>query len=146
MEDNMFTESSTREELYRKLRENFDGKIVRKDLTKRIKEGANVPVYVLEFLLGQYCSSDDEDVVQDGVEQVKRILSENYVRPDESEKVLSKLRQRGSMSIIDRVTVTLNLRTDSYEAWFSNLGLGKVPISENYLLLASTTTRKKNSL
>ena len=116
MEDNMFTESSTREELYRKLRENFDGKIVRKDLTKRIKEGANVPVYVLEFLLGQYCSSDDEDVVQDGVEQVKRILSENYVRPDESEKVLSKLRQRGSMSIIDRVTVTLNLRTDSYEA------------------------------
>ena len=82
MEDNMFTERSTREELYRKLRENFDGKIVRKDLTKRIKEGANVPVYVLEFLLGQYCSSDDEDVVQDGVEQVKRILSENYVRPD----------------------------------------------------------------
>lgn len=132
MEDNMFTERSTREELYRKLRENFNGKIVRKDLTKRIKEGANVPVYVLEFLLGQYCSSDDEDVVQDGVEQVKRILSENYVRPDESEKVLSKLRQRGSMSIIDRVTVTLNLRTDSYEAWFSNLGLGKVPISENY--------------
>jgi len=128
----MFTERSTREELYRKLRENFDGKIVRKDLTKRIKEGANVPVYVLEFLLGQYCSSDDEDVVQDGVEQVKRILSENYVRPDESEKVLSKLRQRGSMSIIDRVTVTLNLKTDSYEALFSNLGLGGVPISEDY--------------
>ena len=67
MEDNMFTERSTREELYRKLKENFDGKIVRKDLTKRIKEGANVPVYVLEFLLGQYCSNDDEDVVQDGV-------------------------------------------------------------------------------
>lgn len=132
MEDNMFTERSTREELYRKLKENFDGKIVRKDLTKRIKEGANVPVYVLEFLLGQYCSNDDEDVVQDGVEQIKRILSENYVCPDESEKVLSKLRQRGSMSIIDRMTVTLNLRTDSYEAWFSNLGLGKVPISENY--------------
>ena len=59
MEDNMFTERSTREKLYRKLRENFDGKIVRKDLTKRIKEGANVPVYVLEFLLGQYCSNDD---------------------------------------------------------------------------------------
>ena len=94
MEDNMFTERSTREELYRKLKENFDGKIVRKDLTKRIKEGANVPVYVLEFLLGQYCSNDDEDVVQDGVEQIKRILSENYVCPDESEKVLSKLRQR----------------------------------------------------
>lgn len=86
MEDNMFTERSTREELYRKLKENFDGKIVRKDLTKRIKEGANVPVYVLEFLLGQYCSNDDEDVVQDGVEQIKRILSENYVCPDESER------------------------------------------------------------
>lgn len=132
MEDNMFIESNTRDELYRKLRSNFDGKIVRKDLTKRIKEGANVPVYVLEFLLGQYCSSDDEEVVKDGVETVKRILSENYVRPDESEKVLSKLRQRGSMSIIDRVTVTLNLKTDSYEALFSNLGLGGVPISETY--------------
>ncbi len=132
MEDNLFYIENTREELYRKLRSNFDGKIVRKDLTKRIKEGANVPVYVLEFLLGQYCSSDDEDVVQDGVETVKRILSENYVRPDESEKVLSKLRQRGSMSIIDRVTVTLNLKTDSYEALFSNLGLGGVPISEDY--------------
>lgn len=132
MEDNLFYGGNTREELYRKLRSNFDGKIVRKDLTKRIKEGANVPVYVLEFLLGQYCSSDDEEVVKDGVETVKRILSENYVRPDESEKVLSRLRQRGSMSIIDRVTVTLNLKTDSYEAVFSNLGLGGVPISETY--------------
>ena len=132
MEDNYFSEGTPREELYRRLRSNFDGKIVRKDLTKRIKEGANVPVYVLEFLLGQYCSSDDEEVVRDGVETVKKILSENYVRPDEAEKVLSKLRQRGSMSIIDRVTVTLNLKTDSYEAQFSNLGLCKVPISENY--------------
>lgn len=132
MEDNLFYGGNTREELYRKLRSNFDGKIVRKDLTKRIKEGANVPVYVLEFLLGQYCSSDDEEVVKDGVETVKRILSENYVRPDESEKVLSRLRQRGSMSIIDRVTVTLNLKTDCYEAMFSNLGLGGVPISETY--------------
>lgn len=131
MEDSIFYEENTRDTLYRKLRSNFDGKIVRKDLTKRIKEGANVPVYVLEFLLGQYCSSDDEEIVRDGVETVKRILSENYVRPDESEKVLSKLRQRGSMSIIDRVTVTLNLKTDSYEALFSNLGLGSVPISEN---------------
>ena len=131
--DNMtFCEKNPREELYRKLRNCFDGKIVRKDLTKRIKEGANVPVYVLEFLLGQYCSSDDEDVVKDGVEQVKKILSENYVRPDESEKVLSKLKQRGSMSIIDRVTVTLNLKKDSYEAMFSNLGLDGIFISEDY--------------
>ena len=132
MEDNTIKTDNARDDLYRRLRENFDGKIVRKDLTKRIKEGANVPVYVLEFLLGQYCSSDDEDVVRDGVETVKKILSENYVRPDESEKVLSKLRQRGSMSIIDRVTVSLNLKTDAYEALFSNLGLDGVPISENY--------------
>lgn len=124
--------NNTREQIQRKLRQNFDGKIVRKDLTKKIKEGANVPVYVLEFLLGQYCSSDDEDIVQSGVETVKRILSENYVRPDESEKVLSKLRQTGSMTIIDRVSVHLNLKYDEYEAEFSNLGLGGVPISDEY--------------
>ena len=124
--------ASSREVLKMKLRTHFDGRIVRKDLTKKIKEGANVPTYVLEFLLGQYCSSDDDEIVQDGVEKVKRILADNYVRPDESEKVLSKLRQRGSMTIIDQVTVELNLRYDNYEARFSNLGLGGVPISEEY--------------
>ena len=72
-----------------KLRQFFDGKIVRKDLTKKIKEGANVPVYVLEFLLGQYCSSDDPEVIETGVENVKRILADNYVRPDEAQKILS---------------------------------------------------------
>lgn len=118
--------------LNRKLRERFDGKIVRKDLTKHIKEGANVPVYVLEYLLGQYCNSEDEEIIESGVESVKHILADNYVRPDESEKVLSKLRQRGSMSIIDRVTVSLNLKYDEYEAEFSNLGLGGVPIAEEY--------------
>ena len=123
---------NTREQIRRKLRQNFDGKIVRKDLTKKIKEGANVPVYVLEFLLGQYCSSDDEDIVQSGTQAVKRILSENYVRPDESEKVLSRLRQTGSMTIIDRVTVHLNLKYDEYETEFSNLGLRGVPIHEEY--------------
>lgn len=122
----------TREMIKEKLRHNFDGKIVRKDLTKKIKEGANVPTYVLEFLLGQYCSTDDEEIVQKGVETVKRILADNYVRPDESEKVLSRLRQRGAMTIIDQVTVELNLRYDYYEARFSNLGLGGVPISEEY--------------
>lgn len=116
----------------RKLRLWFDGRIVRKDLTKHIKEGANVPVYVLEYLLGQYCNSEDEEIIASGVESVKRILADNFVRPDESEKVLSKLRQRGTMSIIDRVTVSLNLRYDEYEAQFSNLGLGGVPISEEY--------------
>lgn len=83
-------------------------------------------------MLGQYCSSDDEDIIQSGVDTVKRILSENYVRPDESEKVLSKLRQTGSMTIIDCVTVHLNLKYDEYEAEFSNLGLGGVPISDEY--------------
>ena len=122
----------TRKAIKEKLRQNFDGKIVHKDLTKKIKEGANVPTYVLEFLLGQYCSTDDDEIVQKGVETVKRILADNYVRPDESEKVLSRLRQRGAMTIIDQVTVELNLKYDYYEARFSNLGLGGVPISEEY--------------
>ena len=125
-------ELSTREKIKQKLRKNFDGKIVRKDLTKKIKEGANVPVYVLEFLLGQYCSSDDEEVIEKGIENVKRILADNFVRPDEAQKVLSKLRQRGSHTIIDMVTVNLNLRYDEYEASFSNLGLAGIPISEEY--------------
>ena len=130
--DEVLSGASTREIIKDKLRAHFDGRIVRKDLTKKIKEGANVPTYVLEFLLGQYCSSDDDEIVQKGVENVKRILADNYVRPDEAEKVLSKLRQRGSMTIIDQVTVGLNLKYDFYEATFSNLGLTGVPISEEY--------------
>ena len=116
----------------RKLRQVFDGRIVRKDLTKKIKEGANVPVYVLEFLLGQYCSSDDPEVVEAGVNNVKHILAENYVRPDEAQKILSILRQRGSYTVIDKITVNLNIKTDSYEAEFSNLGVKGIPISEEY--------------
>ena len=110
-----------------KLRQNFDGKIVRKDLTKKIKEGANVPVYVLEFLLGQYCSSDDPDIIEEGVENVKRILADNFVRPDEAQKILSVLRQRGSYTVIDKITVNLNIKRDFYEAEFSNLGLKNIP-------------------
>ena len=115
-----------------KLREHFDGKIVRKDLTKKIKEGANVPVYVLEFLLGQYCSSDDEEVIQKGVGHVKRILADNFVRPDEAQKILSVLRSRGSYTVIDKMTVSLNIKRDVYEAEFSNLGLKNVPIPDEY--------------
>ena len=125
-------EQNNREEIKRKLRENFDGKIVRKDLTKKIKEGANVPVYVLEFLLGQYCSSDDDAIIESGVQQVKRILADNFVRPDESQKVLSLLRQRGAYSVIDMVTVTLDIKKDQYFATFSNLGLSGIPIAEEY--------------
>lgn len=115
-----------------KLRQYFDGKIVRKDLTKKIKEGANVPVYVLEFLLGQYCSSDDPEIIEEGVESVKRILADNFVRPDEAQKILSVLRQRGSYTVIDKITVNLNIKRDFYEAEFSNLGLKNLPIDEEY--------------
>ena len=116
----------------KKLRQYFDGKIVRKDLTKKIKEGANVPVYVLEFLLGQYCSSDDPEVIEQGVENVKRILADNFVRPDEAQKILSMLRQRGSHTVIDMITVNLDIKHDCYLAEFSNLGLKAVPIDEEY--------------
>lgn len=104
--------ASTREVIKIKLREHFDGRIVRKDLTKKIKEGANVPVYVLEFLLGQYCSSDDDEDIERGVQNVKRILADNFVRPDEAQKILSALRQRGSYTVIDKITVGLNIKMD----------------------------------
>lgn len=122
----------TRAVLRQKLRQQFDGRIVRKDLTKKIKEGANVPVYVLEFLLGQYCGSDDPETIEQGVESVKRILADNFVRPDETQKILSLLRQRGSHTVIDKITVSLNIKKDCYEAEFSNLGLKAVPIDESY--------------
>lgn len=122
----------TREAIKNKLRQYFDGRIVRKDLTKRIKEGANVPVYVLEFLLGQYCSSDDEETIEEGVNNVKRILADNFVRPDEAQKVLSVLRERGSYTVIDKLTVHLNIKEDRYEAEFSNLGVKNIPIHPDY--------------
>lgn len=122
----------TREIIKDKLRQNFAGKIVRKDLTKKIKEGANVPVYVLEFLLGQYCSSDDPELIEKGVDSVKHILADNFVRPDEAQKILSQLRQRGNYTVIDRITVKLDIKKDAYFAEFSNLGLRDVPIEEDY--------------
>ncbi len=120
-------------ELLEKLQNNFAGKIVRKDLTKRIKEGANVPVYVLEYLLGMYCSSLDEDEIEAGVDTVKKILAENYVRPDEAQKIIAKLREKGTYTVIDRISVHLNIKQDIYEAEFSNLGIKQVPIAENYI-------------
>jgi len=111
------------------LNQHFGGRVVRKDLTKLIKEGANVPVYVLEYLLGMYCASDDEEVIEKGLENVKTILAENYVRPDEAEKVKSLVRERGTYKVIDRVTVRLNEKKDKYEASFSNLGIKDAEIS-----------------
>ncbi len=115
------------------LNRHFAGKVVRKDLTKLIKEGANVPVYVLEYLLGMYCASDDEEIIRDGMETVKTILAENYVRPDEAEKVKSKIKERGSYKVIDKVTVRLNERRDVYEALLSNLGVKDAEISGSYV-------------
>ena len=121
-----------RDAIKEKLRQNFDGKIVRKDLTKKIKEGANVPVYVLEFLLGQYCSSDDEAIIEKGVQNVKHILADNFVRPDEAQKILSQLRKKGSHTVIDMITVNLEIKKNCFFASFSNLGLDKVPIADEY--------------
>lgn len=121
-----------REEIKNKLRQCFDGKIVRKDLTKKIKEGANVPVYVLEFLLSQYCSSDDDAVIEQGVQNVKRILADNFVRPDEAQKVLSRLRKKGSYTVIDMVTARLDMKRNLYVASFSNLGITNVLLDDEY--------------
>ena len=131
MEQTVMNESN-RDVIKEKLRQSFDGKIVRKDLTKKIKEGANVPVYVLEFLLGQYCCSDDEEVIEKGVQTVKRILADNFVRPDEAQKILAKLRSNGSHTVIDMITVKLDIKKNRFFAEFSNLGLGDVPIEDEY--------------
>lgn len=131
-QNTLVEDSVSAEEIYKKLRHEFDGKIVRKDLTKTIKEGANVPVYVLEFLLGQYCNSDEPEIIEEGVQNVKRILADNFVRPDEAQKILSKLRKNGSHTVIDMVTVKLDIKRNQYFAEFSNLGLGDVPIGDDY--------------
>src|ERR1700694_4472990 len=113
------------------LNRHFPGKVVRKDLTKLVKEGANVPVYVLEYLLGSYCASNDEKVIEEGLRTVKKLLAENYVRPDEAEKVKSVIRERGSLKIIDKVTVTLNEKRDVYEALLANLGVKGVELDSH---------------
>lgn len=119
--------------LDKKLNEVFAGRVVRKDLKKLIKEGANVPIYVLEYLLGMYAATDDEASIQEGVNRVKKILAENFVRPDEAEKIKSRIRELGQYSIIDKITVALNPKLDRYEAVFSNLGLKGVPVPANYI-------------
>lgn len=111
------------DEIDTKLNQVFPGRVVRKDLTKKIKEGANVPVYVLEYLLGMYCATDDPVAIEDGIATVKKILAENFVRPDEAQKVKSKIRELKNYTVIDKITVKLNEKKDRYEAEFSNLGI-----------------------
>ena len=121
------------DDLDKKVNDVFAGRVVRKDLTKKIKEGANVPIYVLEYLLGMYCATDDEKSIDEGVDTVKEILANNFVRPDEAEKIKSKIRELGKYTVIDKLTVKLNSKKDFYEAEFSNLGLKGVPIAPHYV-------------
>lgn len=142
-----YSETEDRREIIKqKLRQYYDGRIVRKDLTKSIREGANVPVYVLEYLLGQYCNSDDPEIIDEGVDNVKRILRDNYVRPDEAQKILSLLRERGSYTVIDRI-VTNSFAASSGNSEDNgsilNYGLGAFveekefcPKCKNHMILA----------
>lgn len=118
-------------ELDQKALAEFSGRIVRKDLVHDIKTGANVPTYVLEYLLGQYCATDDEQALQEGVETVKKIISKHYVRPDEAEFVKSEIRQRGRYRVIDKINVALDENADAYFASFVNLGLTDVEVNEH---------------
>lgn len=121
------------DELSTKLNTHFAGKVVRKDLTQKLKQGANVPIYVLEYLLGMYCATDDDDSINEGVERVKNILADNFVRPDEAEKIKSKIREMTRYTVIDKLTVKLNEKRDVYVAEFSNLGLKDVEIDSKYV-------------
>ena len=118
------------EKINEKLNHYFAGKVVRKDLTKKIKEGANVPVYVLEYLLGMYCATNDESAIEDGISTVKKILADNFVRADEAEKIKSNIKEKGIYTIIDKVTVRLNEKLDIYQVEFSNLGIKDALISD----------------
>ena len=129
----MTSEPQPKNDVDELLIQHFAGKVVRKDLTKLVKEGANVPTYVLEYLLGSYCASDDEKTIREGLETVKGILAENYVRPDEAEKIKSKIRERGSFKIIDKVSVRLNTDRDVYEALLANLGVKNAEIDTRYV-------------
>ena len=121
-------------EFDRKVLDNFPGKVVRKDLTSLMKKGANVPTYVLEYLLGMYCATDDEDAIEAGLAKIKRILSENYVRPDQSEYVKSKIKENGQYTIIDKITVELVESEDKYIARFTNLRISPFEVSSDLVV------------
>lgn len=121
-------------ELQQLVMDTFIGKVVRKDLAFLVKGGLPVPTYVLEYLLGQYCASDDEDAIEEGIEKVKTVIRNNYVNRADAESIKGKIREAGRYRVIDKVTVTLNERDDEYHASFANLGLNKIPIGSNYVL------------
>lgn len=120
------------DELDEKIIKNFPGKIVRKDLTSLMKRGANVPTFVLEYLLGMYCATDDEEVIEAGLEKIRTILSENYVRPDESEKIKSKIRENGEYTVIDKISAILDEYNDVYVARFANLDIERFVLPSEY--------------
>ena len=120
------------DQLDKKIVSTFPGKIVRKDLTAYMKRGANVPTFVLEYLLGMYCSTDDNDAIQIGLEKIGKILSENYVRPDESEKIKSKIREKGQYTVIDKVSARLDEYNDIYVAHFTNLEIEPFVLPAEY--------------
>ena len=117
-----------------KVLDNFPGKAVRKDLTTLMKKGATVPTYVLEYLLGMYCATDDEEAIEIGLEKIKHILAENYVRPDQSEYVKSKIKENGQYTIIDKITVTFDDREDKYVARFTNLRMDPFEVSSDLVV------------
>lgn len=121
-------------EFDQKVLENFPGKVVRKDLTSLMKKGANVPTYVLEYLLGMYCATDDEEAIEIGIGKIKKILSENYVRPDQSEYVKSKIKENGQYTVIDKITVVFDDREDKYVARFTNLRMDPFEVSSDLVV------------
>ncbi len=121
-------------ELDRKIIYSFPGKVVRKDLTSLIKSAANVPTYVLEYLLGLYCATDDEETIQKGLEKIRKILADNYVKPEESERIKSLIRENGEYTVIDKVSVFLDEREDKYIARFLNLEISGFEISSEHVV------------
>ena len=119
--------------LQQKIMNAFIGKVVRKDLAFQVKGGLPVPTYVLEYLLGQYCATDDEEAIEMGLEKVKSVIQNNYVHRAEAESVKGKIREAGRFRVIDKISVTLNEKLDVYEAEFANLGLTHVPIGTQYV-------------
>lgn len=122
-----------KDDLDRKIIEHFPGKIVRKDLTSLMKRGAGIPTYVLEYLLGMYCATDDEAAIADGMARIRKILAENYVRPEESEKIKSRIRELGQYTVIDKVSARLDEYRDLYVAQFTNLSIEPFVMPDEYV-------------